>query len=52
MAQLQGTSNKTYCPYKGERVYYSIPAGGQRFRCLHKYSLDNYCLGSNIPFKV
>jgi uncharacterized protein (DUF427 family) len=30
MAQLQWTSHRTYCPYKGECVYYSIPAGGER----------------------
>jgi uncharacterized protein (DUF427 family) len=30
MAQLQWTSHQTYCPYKGECVYYSIPAGGKR----------------------
>jgi len=30
MSQLQRTSHKTYCPYKGECAYYSIPAGGQR----------------------
>ena len=30
MTQLQRTSQQTYCPYKGECAYYSIPAGGQR----------------------
>ena len=30
MAQLQRTSHRTYCPYKGECSYYSIPAGGER----------------------
>jgi uncharacterized protein (DUF427 family) len=30
MAQLQRTLNQTYCPYKGECAYYSIPAGGER----------------------
>jgi uncharacterized protein (DUF427 family) len=30
MAQLQRTSHQTYCPYKGECLYYSIPAGGER----------------------
>jgi uncharacterized protein (DUF427 family) len=30
MTQLQRTSHQTYCPYKGECVYYSIPAGGER----------------------
>jgi uncharacterized protein (DUF427 family) len=30
MAQLQWTSHQTYCPYKGECAYYSIPAGGER----------------------
>lgn len=29
MAQLQRTSHHTYCPYKGECDYYSIPAGGE-----------------------
>lgn len=30
MAQLQRTAHQTYCPYKGECTYYSIPAGGER----------------------
>jgi uncharacterized protein (DUF427 family) len=30
MRQLQRTSHKTYCPYKGECAYYDIPAGGER----------------------
>jgi len=30
MAQLQRTTHQTYCPYKGECNYYSIPAGGER----------------------
>ena len=30
MSQLQRTGLTTYCPYKGECVYYSIPAGGER----------------------
>jgi uncharacterized protein (DUF427 family) len=30
MTQLQRTSHQTYCPYKGECGYYSIPAGGER----------------------
>jgi uncharacterized protein (DUF427 family) len=28
--QLQRTSHHTFCPYKGECAYYSIPAGGER----------------------
>ena len=28
--QLQRTSHHTYCPYKGECDYYSIPSGGER----------------------
>jgi uncharacterized protein (DUF427 family) len=28
--QLQRTSHHTYCPYKGECAYYSIPLGGER----------------------
>jgi uncharacterized protein (DUF427 family) len=28
--QLQRTSHHTYCPYKGDCAYYSIPAGGER----------------------
>jgi uncharacterized protein (DUF427 family) len=27
---LQRTSHATYCPYKGDCAYYSIPAGGER----------------------
>jgi uncharacterized protein (DUF427 family) len=30
MTKLQRTSHQTYCPYKGECAYYSIPAGGER----------------------
>ena len=30
MAQLQRTSHQTYCPYKGDCAYYSIPDGGER----------------------
>jgi uncharacterized protein (DUF427 family) len=30
MTRLQRTEHQTYCPYKGDCAYYSIPAGGQR----------------------
>ncbi|HEY4443136.1 MAG TPA: DUF427 domain-containing protein [Steroidobacteraceae bacterium] len=30
MTQLQRSSHQTYCPYKGECTYYSIPSGGER----------------------
>jgi uncharacterized protein (DUF427 family) len=30
MSQLLRTSHHTYCPYKGDASYYSIPAGGDR----------------------
>ena len=30
MTQLQRTSHQTYCPYKGDCAYYSIPAGRER----------------------
>ena len=30
LAQLQRTSHQTYCPYKGDCAYYSIPDGGER----------------------
>jgi uncharacterized protein (DUF427 family) len=30
MAQLARTDHTTYCPYKGECAYFSIPAGGPR----------------------
>jgi len=30
MTQLRRTPQQTYCPYKGECAYYSIPAGGER----------------------
>ncbi len=30
MALLTRTEHATYCPYKGECAYYSIPIGGQR----------------------
>ncbi len=29
MALLQRTTHHTYCPYKGDCAYYSIPAGGE-----------------------
>jgi uncharacterized protein (DUF427 family) len=29
MSQLERTQHTTYCPYKGECAYYSIPAGGE-----------------------
>jgi uncharacterized protein (DUF427 family) len=30
MTQLERTSHQTYCPYKGDCAYYSIPAGSER----------------------
>ena len=30
MSKLQRTEHKTYCPYKGDCSYYSIPAGGSK----------------------
>jgi uncharacterized protein (DUF427 family) len=30
MSQLQRTSHQTYCPYKGDCIYYSISAGAER----------------------
>lgn len=30
MALLRRTDHATYCPYKGDCSYYSIPAGGER----------------------
>jgi uncharacterized protein (DUF427 family) len=30
MTQLQQSSHQTFCPYKGDCAYYSIPAGGER----------------------
>lgn len=30
MSLLSRTDHATYCPYKGEARYYSIPAGGDR----------------------
>ena len=30
MSQLVRTDHATYCPYKGDASYYSIPAGGER----------------------
>ena len=30
MAELERTNHSTYCPYKGECSYFSIPAGGGR----------------------
>lgn len=30
MAALARSTTTTYCPYKGEAAYFSIPAGGER----------------------
>src|SRR5580704_13472917 len=30
MAQLARTAHSTYCPYKGDASYFSIPVGGER----------------------
>jgi uncharacterized protein (DUF427 family) len=30
LTQLERTDHATYCPYKGECSYYSIPAGGRK----------------------
>ena len=30
MTLLQRTDNSTYCPYKGDASYFSIPVGGER----------------------
>jgi uncharacterized protein (DUF427 family) len=30
MDRLERTAHSTYCPYKGDASYYSIPAGGAR----------------------
>lgn len=30
MSLLERTDRRTYCPYKGDCAYYSIPAGGPR----------------------
>src|SRR3954463_3939670 len=30
MALLERTEHATYCPYKGDCAYYSLPAGGER----------------------
>jgi uncharacterized protein (DUF427 family) len=30
MTLLERTKHTTYCPYKGECAYYSIPVGGER----------------------
>ena len=30
MGALQRSATRTYCPYKGEAAYFSIPAGGAR----------------------
>ena len=30
MSLLERTQHKTYCPYKGDCAYYSIPSGGLR----------------------
>ena len=32
MAALTRSEHTTYCPYKGDASYYSIPAGGERSR--------------------
>jgi uncharacterized protein (DUF427 family) len=30
MTQLERTTHQTYCPYKGDCSYYSVPVGGER----------------------
>jgi len=30
MDALRPSASQTYCPYKGEAAYFSIPAGGER----------------------
>src|SRR5205807_5692426 len=30
LSQLERTDNATYCPYKGDSNYYSVPAGGKQ----------------------
>jgi len=30
LSKLTRTNHATYCPYKGDAAYYSIPAGGER----------------------
>jgi uncharacterized protein (DUF427 family) len=30
ITQLQRTAHQTYCPFKGECAYFSIPVGGER----------------------
>lgn len=30
MSLLERTDNESYCPYKGEASYFSIPSGGER----------------------
>jgi len=30
MSLLERTDHQTYCPYKGDCAYYSIPSGGER----------------------
>jgi uncharacterized protein (DUF427 family) len=30
MSALERTDHATYCPYKGDCAYYSIPIGGER----------------------
>jgi uncharacterized protein (DUF427 family) len=30
LTQLERTDHATYCPFKGEAAYYSVPAGGER----------------------
>ena len=30
LARLEHTDHTTYCPYKGDAAYYSIPAAGER----------------------
>jgi uncharacterized protein (DUF427 family) len=30
MALLERSAKTTYCPYKGDCAYYSVPAGGER----------------------
>jgi uncharacterized protein (DUF427 family) len=30
LSELERTDHATYCPYKGDAAYYSVPGGGER----------------------
>ena len=51
MSLLERTDHSTYCPYKGECSYYSIPAGGERsINAVWSYESPYEAVESEYPY--